>query len=61
MQIGRMLANPQAALNQLISSNPEYAKIYDVARSYGGDFQKAFYEMAKEKGVNPNDILNMMK
>jgi hypothetical protein len=27
----------------------------------GGDPKQAFYAMAREKGVNPDEILNMLK
>lgn len=32
-----------------------------VVRVNGGDAKKAFYDMAKQKGVDPNAILSMLR
>ena len=54
-------SNPSAMLNQMIQSNPNYQQIMNAINSAGGDPQKAFYAMAEQKGVNPQDILDMLK
>ena len=33
----------------------------DLVNQNGGDVKKVFYDMAKQKGVNPDDILNILK
>ena len=53
--------NPQAMLNQLMQSNPQMKQVMDVINSSGGDAKKAFYRLAEQKGVNPQDILDMLK
>ncbi len=53
--------NPQAMLQNMIKSHPQYQNVMKIVEQYGGDPQKAFYEMAKQKGVNPDDILKMIK
>ena len=53
--------NPQALLNQMITNNPNAKQVMDLINQAGGDPQKAFYQLAKQKGVNPDDILNMLK
>lgn len=53
--------NPQAMLNQLAQSNPQLKQVMDIVSQYGGDADKAFMEIAKQKGINPQDILNMFK
>ena len=57
----RASRNPQAMLNQMMQSNPQIRDVMDYVNRNGGDPQKAFYEMAKQKGVNPNDILNQLR
>ena len=53
--------NPEAMLNQLMANNPQLKKISDVAANYGGDYRKAFYGIAEQKGIDPNEILGMFK
>ena len=53
--------NPQAMLNQLLMTNPQMKQIADIANSYGGDYKKAFYAIAEQKGIDPNEILDMVK
>ena len=53
--------NPQAMLNQMMANNPQYKQVMDYVRQNGGDPKAAFYKMAEEKGVNPEDILNQLK
>lgn len=53
--------NPQALLNQMITNNPNAKQVMDLINQAGGDPQKAFYQLAQQKGVNPDDILNMLK
>ena len=53
--------NPNAMLNQMMSSNPQLKQIMDVVKENGGDPKTAFYSMADKMGVDPQDILNMLK
>ena len=53
--------NPTAMMQQMLQSNPQYKQVIDYVNRNGGDPRKAFYQMAQEKGVNPNDILSMLK
>ena len=53
--------NPQAMLNQLLSNNQQLKPVMDSISKAGGDPQKAFYSMAEQLGVNPQDVLDMMK
>lgn len=53
--------NPQTALQALINNNPQLKQAMDLVQQNGGDPEKAFYKLAEEKGVNPDDILNMLK
>ena len=53
--------NPQAVLQLLALKNPQLKNVLDYINQHGGDPEKAFYEMAKEKGVNPEEILKMLQ
>lgn len=58
MQAIRSSGNPQAMINQMLSQNPQ---VNQIIQQYGGDPKTAFYKYAEANGVNPDDILQMMK
>lgn len=47
---------PQNYLN-MIAKNPNAKRIMDAIQHNNGNLQNAFYELAKEKGVTPEEIL----
>jgi hypothetical protein len=53
--------NPQAMMSQLMAQNPQYKQIMDYVNANGGDPQKAFYALAEQKGVDPSEVLAMLK
>lgn len=53
--------NPNMMLQQLAQNNPNVANAMNLVRQYGGDPQKAFYEEAKRRGIDPNQILSMLR
>ena len=53
--------NPQAMLNQLIQMNPNLRQVTEIIQQYGGDENKAFYALAEQKGIDPNEILDLLK
>ena len=61
MQLLKNSGNPQMLFNQMLSQNPQMKEVMDYVNSNGGNAKDAFYKMAKEKGVNPDDILAMLK
>lgn len=50
--------NPQALVSQLMANNPQ---VKQIINQYGGDPQTAFYKYAEANGIDPNEILNMLK
>lgn len=60
MNIVKNAGNPQTMISQLAMSNPQVKEAMDYIEKSGGDGQKAFYALAKEKGVNPEDILKQL-
>lgn len=61
MQMMKTAGNPQMMFQQMLSQNPQMQQIVQYVNNNGGNPKEAFYKMAKEKGVNPNDILQMLK
>ena len=61
MQMLKTARNPQAMLNQMVSCNPQMKQVIDYINQNGGDAKAAFYKLADEKGVNPDDILSQIK
>lgn len=57
----KSMKNPQSFINQLLQNNPQVKQVMQYVNNNGGDPKTAFYKMAKEKGVNPDDILNMLR
>lgn len=48
-------------LQQMMSNNPQYAQIQKMISASGGDPKAAFYKLAEEKGIDPNEIINALK
>lgn len=53
--------NPNAILGELLAKNPQMNDVLKCINEHGGDPRTAFYSLAKEKGVDPNSILQMLK
>ena len=52
--------NPQAAIGQLTQSNPQMQQVMQYVHQNGGDARAAFYALAKQKGVDPNQIISQV-
>ena len=61
MQTIQAAANPQAALNAMVMSNPQMKQVMEIVNRHGGDPMKAFTETARENGMDPNEILGMLR
>ena len=59
--IVKSAGNPQAMLQSMMKDNPQMQQVMDIVNQSGGDPKAAFYKMAEEKGVNPDEILNLLK
>lgn len=53
--------NPNVMLRQLASQNPKVANAMNLINQNGGDPKRAFYSEAQRLGVDPNQILGMLK
>ena len=61
MDMVRSAGNPQAMMSQLAQSNPQLRNVMDIVNQSGGDPKAAFYRLAQERGVDPNQILSMLR
>ena len=53
--------NPQAMINQMMMTDPRFKQVQDTINQYGGDPKTAFYEICKQRGVDPNTILQQLR
>lgn len=53
--------NPNAMLRLLANKNPNVANVMNLVAQNGGDPKQAFYVEARKRGIDPNQILNMLK
>ena len=49
------------AMQQLMLNNPNMKQAIDYVNANGGNPKDAFYKLAKEKGIDPDSILNSLK
>ena len=54
-------SNPQQMLNSIISQNPQMRSVQELIDKHNGDARAAFYELAKERGVDPEVIIDALK
>jgi len=58
----RAAGNPSAMVQTLLNSNPNFQSVMSlVNQQYGGNAKAAFYDLAKQKGVDPNQVLSMLR
>ncbi len=58
MQTIKNSPNPNLAMQNMLSSNPNFQNVVNYINQNGGDARSAFYNMAAQKGIDPNSILN---
>lgn len=61
MGMVRSAGNPQAMLSQLAASNPAMKQVMDIVNQHGGDPDRAFRTIAEQNGIDPQEIINMMR
>ena len=61
MNMVRSAGNPQAMLQSMVQNNPQMKQVMDIVGQSGGDPKAAFYKMAEEKGVDPEQVLSMLR
>ena len=53
--------DPSSMLAGMARNNPQMQQVMNWVRDNGGDAKKAFYALAEQKGVDPQEILDMLK
>ena len=48
---------PQGMVQNMLQNNPQYKQIMELVRQNGNDPRKAFYSLAKQKGIDPDEII----
>ena len=61
MNMLRGAGNPSMMLQQMTAQNPQFKQAVDYVNANGGDAKAACYKLAKENGINPDEILQMFK
>ena len=61
MNTVRMARDPQAAMMGMVQSNPQLQQVMEAVRQHGNDPMKAFREMAEANGLDPDEILSMIR
>lgn len=61
MQAVQLAGNPAAALQQMASNNPMMKQALTLVQQNGGDAQSAFEKLARENGIDPAQIMSMLK
>ena len=61
MQTVRAAGNPALALQQMASSNPQVQQAFQLVQQNGGNAQAAFENLARQNGLDPQQILSMLQ
>ena len=48
---------PQGMVQNMLQSNPQYRQIMELVKQNGNDPRQAFYSLAKQKGIDPDEII----
>ena len=57
------MSNPMAMqqqFQQAIGNNPMYGQVMQLVQGAGGDAKKAFYDLAQQNGIDPQQVLNAL-
>ena len=61
MMMAQASKDPVGFINQAAANNPTLRDIITLVNSSGKDPRALFYEMAKQKGVDPEAILSQLR
>ena len=61
MQMVRSAGNPGAMVQEMAQNNPQMKQTIDFIKQNGNDPKKAFYALAQQKGVDPDEILRTLQ
>lgn len=58
VQLYKNSKNPMLTIQNMVEQNKELKTVMNFVNKNGGNAQQLFYELAREAGVNPQDVLN---
>ena len=61
MDMVKASQNPQLMLNQLAMRYPQLKQALDTIQKYGGDPFVALQKEAEARGINPQEIMDMLR
>ena len=61
MNLFRSGGNPQAMVQNMLATSPQASTVMNLVNQHGGDARSAFYDLAKQKGVDPEQFLSMLQ
>ena len=61
MQMFKSASNPQMFIQSMMQNNPNSANIMQLIQANGGNPKAAFYALAKQRGINPEDFLKALQ
>lgn len=53
--------DPNSEMQSILMENPSFQGMMDYISQHGGDARSAFYNMAAQKGVDPESILRQLR
>lgn len=54
-------SDPNATMQTILQANPQFQGVVNYINQNGGNAKAAFYNLAAQKGVDPNTILSQLK
>lgn len=61
VQMYKAAGNPQAFVQNMLNQSPNKNEILGIINAANGDYKAAFYMMAKQKGVDPEQFLSLLR
>ena len=61
IQMAKNTQNPQQLLNTIAQQNPQISQLMQLINTNNITPKQLFMNMANQKGINPNDIISMLK
>lgn len=58
--MARASKDPMGTIQQMSASNPQMQQVMQVIQQNGGNAKAAFFNLAQQKGVDPNVILQQL-
>lgn len=53
--------NPEAMFNEIVKQNPNINNVMSVVKKYGNNPKEAYYNLAKQMGVDPDEFLKQFQ